>query len=255
MYTDSHAHLSSDDFSDDELDVLLKRALDAKVTKIVNICTDKKTLERGLDLSKKYPWIVNSGSTTPHDVDKEGETFFSLFESAAREKKLVAVGETGLDYHYEYSNRETQKEYFIKYMHLSLACELPLIIHCREAFADLFTLLKSEYKMGTPFILHCFTGTLDEAKSVLDLGGFISLSGIVTFKKSFQLKEVAKFVPLDRLLIETDSPYLAPQSHRGKKNEPSFLFEVAATIADLKGITSERVAHATTVNAAHLFSI
>ncbi|MBJ7448855.1 MAG: TatD family hydrolase [Parachlamydiales bacterium] len=257
-FIDSHAHLTSDDFSDDEIETILQAASLAGVEKIVNICTDKKSLERAVHLKERFPQIYLTGSTTPHDVEKEGEAFFPIFEQAAKDGQLVAIGETGLDYYYEHSNRKVQLEFARRYFTLALENKLPIVIHCREAFADLISLIDQEFPQfgkTLPGILHCFTGTLEEAKSLLERGWYISLSGIVTFKKSVALQEVASYVPLDHLLIETDSPYLAPQSKRGKRNEPSYLPETGRFIAQLKGIDVQEVAKATWNNTQTAFSL
>jgi TatD DNase family protein len=257
LFTDSHAHLSSAEVLP-TIEGVLERAQKAHVGTIVNICTDKETLEHGLLLAEKYPWIHNSAATTPHDVDKEGESFFPLVVEQAKKGKLKAIGETGLDYYYTHSVRETQQRYLRKYLQLALEVNLPVVIHCREAFKDFFKILDEEYIVNgrhAPGVLHCFTGTVEEAKEVIKRGWYLSLSGIVTFKKSDILREVAKIVPLDQLLIETDTPYLAPQSHRGKKNEPSYLPEIAATIASVKAISVEEVAKQTTMNVSKLLNI
>lgn len=250
MYVDSHAHLTSDELFCD-IDHLVLRAKEASISHVVNICTDRTTLSRGLELTKRYPWIVNAASTTPHDVDAMGEADFALMEQTAKDGLLVAIGETGLDYHYHHSTPEKQKEFLIRYAELAKDCHLPLIIHCREAFKDLFTILKHQKRV----LLHCFTGTLDEAKEVIERGWLLSLSGIVTFKKSTVLKEVAAWVPLENLVIETDAPYLSPNSRRGKTNEPSFLPETAAVIAELKGILPQKVGQVTSENAMKFFRL
>jgi TatD DNase family protein len=258
MFIDSHAHLTGGGFTDSELSELLERSLKAQVNEIINICTDLPSLEKGLALSKQYPWVHLTAATTPHDVEKEGEEAFETIASCARSKQLVAIGETGLDYHYTYSAKEIQKSFLIRYLQLALECGLPVVIHCREAFADLFSIIDDYYQINgrhAPGVLHCFTGTKEEALQVLERGWFLSLSGIVTFKKSDELREVAKLTSLNQLLIETDSPYLAPQSHRGKTNEPSFLPEIAETIARVKGVSIGEVASAISTNAKRLFHI
>jgi TatD DNase family protein len=252
MYLDSHAHISSDALFE-QIEDLRKRASLAGVEGIVNICTDEKTLKRGVLLKGGSPEVVLTASTTPHDVEKEGESFFPKVKEAAKKGLLSAIGETGLDYYYEYSPKELQKKYLIKYFNLATEMNLPVVFHCRDAFEDLFAIAKIEYAKG-PALLHCFTGTLEEAKKVIDLGWYISFSGIITFKKSYELREVVKYVPLDRMMIETDSPYLAPQSKRGKVNEPSFITETAALVAELKGVSVEEVAKQTKVNARTFFS-
>ncbi len=246
MFFDSHAHLTSDELYP-KLGEILPRAKRLQVEGIVNICTDRPTLERGLELAKTTPWIYNAGSTTPHDVEALGEKEFGLFEKAAKEGSLHAVGETGLDYHYYKGSQETQKTFLKRYLELALSTDLPVIFHCREAFDDLFEMADSMYQSKRA-ILHCFTGNMKEAEGVLKRGWLLSISGIVTFKRSTELREIVKEVPLDQLLIETDAPYLAPQSHRGKLNEPSYISETAQCIADEKGIPIEQVAKATAQN-------
>lgn len=251
---DSHAHLSSSELLP-HIDAVMARAKIAGVCKVLNICTDRETLQEGLGLEGRFLEIKNAGATTPHDVEKEGEELFPLFAEAARMKKLVAIGETGLDYHYKELNPAVQKRFLKRYLHLAAECKLPVIFHCREAFADLFAVADGEYPRGAPAILHCFTGSVEEAEGVLQRGWHLSLSGIVTFKKSEVLREVAKIVPLKQLLIETDSPYLAPQSRRGRQNEPSYMLETAQCIAAAKGISADEVADATFQNAARLFQM
>lgn len=249
---DTHAHLTCDALYPD-VEGILKRAKENDLEAIVNICTDETTLERGLFLKEKYPWIYNVAATTPHDVETQGESFFPKVEQFARQGALVAIGETGLDYYYEHSEKKVQKQYLLRYFALALSCQLPLVFHCRDAFKDLFDLADSHY-LDTPAVLHCFTGDVNEAKGVLDRGWYLSLSGIVTFKKSERLKEVAKYVPIDRLFVETDAPYLAPQKQRSKTNEPSFIKETIECIANLKGLSLEEVASHTRENARRFFS-
>lgn len=249
-FIDSHAHLTSSDVIP-HLDAILYRAKEAGISHILNICTDPETLRQGLLLSARHSHIQNAGATTPHDVASEGKSAFPLFEEAARVGKLCAIGETGLDYHYEHSPKDLQKDFLSRYLRLATESSLPVIFHCREAFSDLFSIADAEYKgLG---VLHCFTGSLDEAKEVLERGWYLSLSGIVTFKKSGRLRDVAKMVPLSQLLIETDTPYLAPEAHRGQPNEPSFLLETAECIANAKGIPIEEIARATSENARKIF--
>ncbi len=254
---DSHAHLSKADTLNG-IDDLLKRAQAVGIEAVVNICTDIETLNLGLELSKKYPWLYNTAATTPHDVEKEGEEVFSTVAKHAHQGHLVAIGETGLDYYYQHSSPEIQKIFLRRYLRLALDCKLPVVIHCRQAFKDFFEILDAEYKvngMHAPGVLHCFTGTTCEAEEVLKRGWYLSLSGIVTFKKSTELQDVARMVPLEQLLIETDSPYLAPQRHRGKVNEPAYLVETAKFIAELKGISLKELAQATRKNTRHLFKL
>lgn len=248
---DTHAHLTSETLLP-AVDSILARAREAHLERIVNICTDPKSLREGLLLSENEPWISNAGATTPHDVEKEGESCFALFAEAAESGKLVAIGETGLDYHYEHSNRKVQQQFLTRYLHLALACKLPVIFHCREAFADLFQIADQEAK-GISAILHCFTGTNEEAMAAVRRGWMVSFSGIITFKKSEALRRTAGLVPLENLLIETDAPYLAPQSRRGEVNEPAFIVETAKCLAGLKGVSLQEMAEITVQNARRIF--
>lgn len=251
MLIDSHAHLTFPELKT-PLEALLQRAQGAGIKKIINICTQPQELEEGLALSQRFPWIYNVGCTTPHDVEEDGERCFSYFEQKA--PQLVAIGETGLDYYYEHADRDLQKHFLKKYLDLAQAHHLPVVIHCREAFADFFKILDSQNFKGKG-VLHCFTGTLEEAQEVIERGWFLSLSGIVTFKKSHDLREVARTVPLEQLLIETDTPYLAPTPYRGKVNEPAYLIETAKCLSEVKGVSLEKLSHQTSQNALALFGI
>ena|SRR3990167_1914875 len=251
-FCDSHAHLTSPEVLPIVHDVI-QRAHQLSVDKIVNICTDQASLHEGLLLAKKELGIVNIGATTPHDVEKEGDLCFPLFEEAARGGLLRGIGETGLDYYYEELDKKVQQKFLVKYLYLAAELELPVVFHCRNAFKDLFSIVDAEYPKKGLAVLHCFTGTMKEAEEVLKRGWHVSLSGIVTFKKSESLRDLASIVPLEQLLIETDTPYLAPQSKRGKQNEPSFIIETAECIAKIKGVSLEEVAKRTYQNAERLF--
>jgi TatD DNase family protein len=250
---DSHAHLTSSDLKN-ELPAILERAKAAGVSHIINICTDIASLELGLELAKTNPWIKTACAYTPHEAAIMSDEDFNAV--AARAPLLQAIGETGLDYHYEHSPRGIQKTVLIRFLKLALDTSLPVIIHCRDAFDDFFEILDEVYlsqPQNKGGVLHCFTGTADEARRVIERGFYLSLSGIVTFKKSLELQEVARQTPLEKLLVETDAPYLAPQKHRGKQNEPAYVVETAQFIADLKGIPLEELAKAITSNALSLF--
>lgn len=251
MFIDTHAHLTSPEMLVD-IDEVMARAEAAKVTRIVNVCTDEKSLDAGLALAVKYPQITNAAAATPHDVTKIKESFFERVEKEAVKGTLAAIGETGLDYYYERAPKKEQQEHFLRYIALAKRENLPLIVHCREAFNDLFS-LADEHLGSHPVALHCFTGTLEEAKQVIRRGWMLSLSGIVTFKKSDWLREVAAYVPLDRLFYETDCPYLAPQKWRGKRNEPAYVVETACVIAEIKGLSVNELASAVFQNAASFF--
>lgn len=257
LLIDSHAHLCDKAF-ENEIDQILESAKNHSVGQIVNICTDLETLEKGIALARSYPWIHLAASTTPHDVEKEGEIVFEKIAESARKGLLKAIGETGLDYYYEHSNRKVQQTFFKRYLSLANECNLPVVIHCRDAFSDFFDIIDTHFherNLPCPGVLHCFTGTSEDAKELVKRGWMISMSGIVTFKKSVDLQEIAKSIPLENLLIETDAPYLAPQKNRGKRNEPAFLYETAQFLSHLRGVAFEELANATTANAKKLFRI
>lgn len=252
VFVDSHAHLADERIYGD-LDEILKRAKEAKLTHIVNICTDLEDLEKGLMIAKKYPFVVNAASTTPHDAHIYGNEHFSEIEKAALRGDLKAIGETGLEYFQFKETKEVQKALFIRYLRLAKRCQLPVVIHCRDGFDDLFQILDSEgWGSG---VLHCFTGTIEDAKEIIKHDWMISLSGIVTFKGSKLLREIVKEIPLKNMVIETDAPWLAPQKMRGERNEPSFVVEIAKVIAEVKGMTLEEVAFVTSDNAKKLFKL
>ena len=255
VFFDSHAHITSEELYSD-IDDIIERALEADVKKIININTDKITFERGLALAEKYPGIIyNSVATTPHDVEELGEKEFSYFESKLGHQSIIAIGETGLDYFYEHSNRELQQQFLKRYAQLAKQKELPLIIHCRGdgAFDDLVKIL-TPFKLSR-VLLHCFTLTLEDAQLAIEKGWFISISGIVTFPKSVELQNVVAKIGCSRLLIETDAPYLAPMSKRGKKNEPSNVVETCAKIASLLDLSLDQVATKTFENSLSFFQI
>ncbi|MBI3211854.1 MAG: TatD family hydrolase [Simkania negevensis] len=254
IFFDSHAHLTCDSLLP-LLDPLLERAKKERVGGIINICTDKKSLEKGLELADQENWVFNAGATTPHDVKEEGERMFATFEVMARTGKLIAIGETGLDYHYEHSPRKIQQTFLRNYLALSLELHMPVLLHCRDAFDDLYHILSKEFGALKKVVMHCFTGTMKEAEKALEKGWYLSLSGILTFTKSKELHQLAQEIPLSQLLIETDAPYLAPESRRGQVNEPSYIIETAQKVADLKKISLEEVALATWENTLRVFSL
>lgn len=248
-FFDSHAHLTSSQIEDP--DSLIIRAKEKGVEEIINICTDKLSLEKGLQLAKKWKNIFCTAAVTPQDVEEEEEEYFSMLSSSAFKKELVAIGETGLDFYYKEIDREKQIASLIRHLELAKKSGLPVIFHCRDAFQALFEVCDKHYSGKA--LCHCFTGTLDEAQEVFKRGWLLSFSGIVTFKKSHSLREVTKKAPLHQILIETDTPYLAPESKRGKINEPSYLPEIAETIAREKNLSLDEVASATRENARLFF--
>lgn len=254
MLVDSHCHLDFDSFDEDFDDVLV-RARTAGVGTMVTICTRLSAFEEVRAIAEKDPDIYCSVGVHPHEAAEEGvETPAALIERAAHEK-VVGIGETGLDYFYEHSPREAQATSFRAHIAAARETGLPLIVHTRDADDDTVALLREEHARGPfPGVIHCFTSSRALAEAALALGLYISLSGIVTFKSARDLQETARIVPLDRLLVETDAPYLAPVPKRGKRNEPAFVAHTAAFVAELRGETPERLAEATTDNFFRLFA-
>jgi TatD DNase family protein len=252
-FTDSHAHLSSSEVAE-KADDMIVRAQKQSVQTIINVCTDKKSLEDGLLLQEKWEGVYCAAAVPPHDCEKDYEEDFALITKSSFNGDLVAIGETGLDFYYKDLPKEKQYACLKRHLDLAKEADLPVVFHCREAFSDLFKFCDDHFPKLRAAI-HCFTGNKEEALEAVKRGWYISYSGIVTFKKSVELRETIKCIPLSHIFIETDTPYLAPQSKRGKQNEPSFLPETAQVIAEEKGIDISEVARATSENARKFFSI
>jgi TatD DNase family protein len=251
-FIDAHAHLRFDEQAD--VRPVLERAFAAGVTAIINVCTELEDLQRGHALSKTAtcPKVYTVAALTPHDAAKDDTLFFKEIQRLAHEKQLAAIGETGLDYYYNHAPKDVQIAALRRYLLLAQSANLPVVIHCRDAFDDL-CLVIDETAPNTKVMLHCFTGSLEEAKRAVDRGWYVSMSGIVTFPKSTSLQEVAKYVPDELLLIETDSPYLAPQGFRGQKNEPALLVQTATMVATLRNTTADVLGLVTSNNVKRLF--
>jgi TatD DNase family protein len=254
MLVDHHCHLDFPDFADD-LDGVVGRAKAAGVGMLVSISTRIRRLDPLLKIAEAYDNVLCSVGTHPHYAHEELDVPVEEIVARARHPKVVAIGEAGLDYFYDYSPRSAQERGFRNHIAAARETQLPLVIHARDADADVAAILEEETAKGTfPAVLHCFTGGAELARRGLDLGLYVSFSGIVTFKKSDALREIARSVPLDRLLVETDAPYLAPGRYRGKRNEPAYVVETAATLAKVKGVAPEELAKATTDNFFRLYS-
>jgi TatD DNase family protein len=249
---DTHCHLEMDAFNPDREEVI-RRARDAGIGTMITIGSDLKGNTGGLDLSEKYEFIYSSVGFHPHDAKDFTEEIFNKIKKWATLPKVVAIGEIGLDYHYDNSPREVQREVFIKQLQLAKEAGLPVIIHSREAERDTLDIIReSGVNKG---VFHCFSGDMDMAGKGMAMGFSISIAGPVTFRKAKRLKEIAGAVPDDYLLIETDSPYLTPEPFRGKRNEPSFLVYTGKAVAELRGVSPEDIARITTLNASRLFKI
>ncbi|KGR76559.1 TatD family hydrolase [Ureibacillus manganicus] len=254
MFIDTHVHLNADQY-DEDLKEVIQRAIEAKVEKMVVVGFDRKTIERAMKLADEYDFIYAVIGWHPVDAIDCTEDDLKWIEELSRHPKVVGIGETGLDYHWDKSPKDVQQRLFRKQIHLAQKLNLPIIIHNREATADIVKILREENAASIGGIMHCFSGSVETAKECIAMNFMISLGGPVTFKNAKTPKEVAKEIPLAHLLIETDAPYLAPHPYRGKRNEPSFVPLVAEEIAQLKGISVEEVGRVTSANAIKLFGI
>ena len=254
MLVDSHCHLDFPDFAAERQDVLT-RARAAGVRQFLTIGTALKRFAGVRKIAEENPDVYCSAGIHPHEAAAETLTGAEALLKEAAHPKVIGFGETGLDYFYDNAPRELQMENFRCHIAASRAGQLPLIVHTRDADEDTIAILRDEQGKGAfPGLIHCFTGTERLARAALDMGFYISVSGIATFKKADALRAVIKDVPLDRLLVETDAPYLAPQPLRGKRNEPAFVVHTAAMLSGLKGVSEETVAAATTDNFFRLFT-
>ena len=254
MLIDSHCHLDFPQISD-ELDAVLARAQDAGVALMVTISTRVAQFGKLKDIVEARDNVFCSIGTHPHNAAEEPDVTADELIEIARHPKVVAIGEAGLDYHYDHSPRDAQEKGFRTHIAAARETGLPLVIHAREADEDVARILEEESEKGAfPFVLHCFTSGPDLAKRGLALGGFVSFSGVVTFKKADALREIARTVPSTRVLVETDAPYLAPEPFRGKTNEPSFVAHTATRLATVRGISAAELAQITTENFFNLFT-
>lgn len=254
MLIDTHCHLDFADF-DAERDELVERAHAAGVAQMVTISTRVKKLDTLIALTERYPSVFCSVGTHPNNADEELDVTADDLVRLATHPKVVAIGECGLDYFYDTQKPEDQKIGFLRQIEAARRTQLPLVIHARSADDDMAAILRDETGKGAfPFILHCFSSGEALAKTGIELGGYVSFSGILTFPKSTELRDIAKGLPLDRLLVETDAPYLAPKPWRGKRNEPSYVVNTAEVLAETKGVSFEEIARITTENAFRVFS-
>jgi TatD DNase family protein len=273
MFVDSHCHIDGPEYDADRDDVIA-RAREAGVATMLNVGTgdpDSGAFERAVALAEKHSEIYCAIGVHPHDA--------KLFDAAAEERltnlakqstRVVAWGEIGLDYHYDHSPRDVQREVFRRQLQIARSLELPVVIHSREADDDTISILREElsgtdispandahyaHRGSRPGVLHCFGGTLQMARHAIDLGFYISFAGNLTFKKADDLRDIARALPLDRLLVETDCPYLTPVPFRGKRNEPARVVETAKFLAELRGVAAEEAGRVTSENFAHLFGV
>ena len=251
---DSHCHLDFKDFAD-ELDDVVKRAENAGISTLVTISTQLSTFDKVLEIAERFDNIYCSVGVHPHEADQEADVTAEQLIELARHPKVVGIGETGLDYYYDHSDRETQRACFRQHIIAARETGLPLIVHARDADEDMQEILRGEAGKGTfPGLIHCFTSTDAVAQCALELGMYISISGIITFNSAKDLRQVVAKVPLARLLVETDAPYLAPVPRRGKRNEPAFVIHTAEKLAEIKRVSPQELAAITSDNFFKLFS-
>lgn len=254
MLVDSHCHLDFDVFDEDRQETI-QRARDAGVATLVTICTHVTRFDRIRAIAEGYADIWCTVGIHPHQAEEEPVVSVEDLVSCAAHPKVVGIGETGLDYYYDNSPRELQKTSFRTHIAAARETGLPLIVHTRDADDDMADILEDEMGKGDfPGVLHCFSSGRRLAERALDIGFYISLSGIVTFKNAQDLRDIAKDVPADRILVETDSPFLAPIPNRGKRNEPSFVVDTAAKVAELVGMEKDELSRTSTDNFFRLFN-
>ena len=255
MLFDTHTHLNDAAFEQDREEVI-HRAHEEGVSLLVNVGYNRKTIEQTLELTRKYEFIYAAIGWHPHDASELREGDLEWIEEVAKtHPKVVAIGEMGLDYYWDNSPREVQKEVFRKQIALAKRIKKPIVIHDRDAHRDVVDILKEEGAEEVGGVMHCFGGSTEIAKECLELNFYISFGGPLTFKNAKKPKEVAEAIPLERLLIETDSPYLTPHPFRGKRNESSYVRHVAQSLAEIKGVSYEEICRITMENGRRLFRI
>lgn len=251
---DTHAHLDHERFKDD-VDQVIERAKLAQVQSIITVGADLASSRQAVEFARRYPDVIATVGVHPHDADSVSDSVLNEIAILAQDEGVVAIGEIGLDYHYDFSPRDVQRRVFAIQISLARELELPIVVHVREAYQDVMSILKSEHAEDVGGIVHCFSGDREVAKDCLDMGFYISVGGILTFANSQELREIIRGLPMDRILLETDAPYLTPVPYRGKRNEPAYVVHVAEALANLKGITFDEVAETTTLNACKLFGL
>ena len=254
---DSHAHIDFPQFADDR-DAMLERARAAGVGTLLAIGTGPgpEKLDAALPFADQHDWIYATVGIHPHEAEKVSPQHLEQLTALAKHRKVIAWGEIGLDYFYDHSPRHVQQSVFRDQMKLARQSKKPIIIHCRDAWADCLNMIEEHWRpSGLGGILHCFTSTLEDARRGIEMGFLISFAGNSTYPKAQNLRDVAKVLPLENLLIETDAPYLAPQPYRGKRNEPAYVAEVARTLATVRDLSPEEIAAATTSNFRRFFGL
>lgn len=254
MLFDTHAHYDDKKFIEDRYEVI-ENAHQSGISYIINAATDLKSCEESLAFARKYGYVYAAVGVHPHEVgDIDDSTLIKLAE-LAKEEKVVAIGEIGLDYYYDTAPRDIQRHWFAQQIKLAKNMMLPIIVHDRDAHQDSFDIIKEQKACDIGGVFHCYSGSVEMAKELVNYNFYISVGGALTFKNAKKLVEVVRWIPIDRLLIETDSPYLTPEPHRGKRNDSSYVRFVAEKVAEIKQMDFEKVAEATLRNAKDLFKI
>jgi TatD DNase family protein len=256
MLIDSHAHIQGKEYAG-EAEAVISRAREAGVEKIIVVggAGDLSSNQAAVALADSYGNLYATVGMHPHDAKDVGEEELKELKALAARPKVIAVGETGLDFYYNHSPHNIQRDIFTRFIYMARETGLPLVVHERDAHKDVAELLRGEGQGKINGVIHCFTGDYEAARNYLDLGFYLSFTGIITFKNAQPLREVLRKVPLERMFVETDSPYLTPVPHRGKRNEPAYVRFVAETVAQLKALTLQEVARVTTANVRALFHI
>lgn len=252
-FFDSHAHYNDERFEENR-DELIKEIYSEGITKIINAGYSLESSKKAMEIAKDYEFMYTTAGISPNDIDDFKEDYLKEIEELAKNKKVVAIGEIGLDYHWNTENKDLQKQVFISQIEIANKLELPIVIHTREAIYDTLEILKNN-KCNKNGVFHCCPLNIDLVREGLKLGFYISLAGPITFKNSKNADEIIKMIPLDRILIETDSPYLSPEPLRGKRNDSRNVKYMAQKIADVKGISLEEVSRTTYNNAKNIFEI
>lgn len=254
MLVDTHAHLTADVFQDD-LESVLVRSQEAGVTRIVCIGDRYDSSRQAVAMASAYPSLWATVGVHPHQASEAGDELESTLLALAEEPRVVAIGETGLDYHYDFAPRDVQQDVFRRHIRVAKEVGLPIVVHNRESGDDVLRLLEEEDGTAVGGVLHCFWGTPEEAQRALDMGFYLGVGGSITFKNNDALRELVATLPLERLIVETDAPYLTPVPHRGQRNEPAYTRLSALELATVKGVSFEDVARTTSDNAARLFGL
>ena len=254
MLIDTHCHLDFNQFNDDR-DEVIKRAKLNKIEYIINVGSSAISSINSKELADKYDNIFFTIGFHPHYAEEFNEKDLEKIKNLTKSNKLVAIGEIGLDYYKSFSDKDKQKDVFIEFIRLSRSLDLPLIIHSRESHSDTYSILKDESKNFSKIVFHCFSGSDDFLDKCLDLEAMFSFTANITYPKANRLKEQVKRIPLQRIMLETDSPYLAPQKYRGQRNEPSYIHFIAEELASLKGMNFKDIAEITTQNAKMFFKL